>query len=38
MSEPVIREWIFYLDDMIEFAEKVVVYTADFDQDLTPHG
>jgi len=33
MSEPVIREWIFYLDDMIEFAEKVVVYTADFDQD-----
>ncbi|MBN4076913.1 DUF86 domain-containing protein [Mariprofundus ferrooxydans] len=33
MSEPVIREWIFYLDDMIEFAEKVVVYTSDFDQD-----
>ncbi len=33
MSEPVIREWIFYLDDMIEFAEKVIVYTDGFDQD-----
>jgi len=33
MSEPIIREWIFYLDDMIGFAEKVVVYTDGFDQD-----
>jgi uncharacterized protein with HEPN domain len=26
-------EWIFYLDDMIGFAEKVLTYTADLDQD-----
>lgn len=26
MSEPV-REWRFYLDDMLGFAEKVMVYT-----------
>ena len=29
MSE---REWRFYLDDMIDFAEKVLAYTAGFDQ------
>jgi len=29
MSE---REWRFYLDDMIGFAEKVLVYTEGFDQ------
>jgi uncharacterized protein with HEPN domain len=29
MSE---REWRFYLDDMIDFAEKVLVYTEGFDQ------
>ncbi len=30
MSET--REWRFYLDDMIEFAEKVICYTDGFDQ------
>jgi uncharacterized protein with HEPN domain len=29
MSE---REWRFYLDDMIGFAEKVLTYTEGFDQ------
>lgn len=29
MSE---REWRFYFDDMIAFAEKVLVYTEGFDQ------
>ena len=32
MSDPVQREWRFYLDDMIGFAEKVVAYTHNFDQ------
>lgn len=32
MSEPVTREWRFYLDDMIVFAEKVLSYTDGFDQ------
>jgi hypothetical protein len=27
MSEAVQREWRFYLDDMIAFAEKAVAYT-----------
>jgi uncharacterized protein with HEPN domain len=27
MSETVQREWRFYLDDMISFAEKVMTYT-----------
>ena len=31
MSEPV-REWRFYLDDMIGFAEKALAYTDGFDQ------
>ena len=26
------REWRFYIDDMIAFAEKVLAYTADMDQ------
>lgn len=26
------REWRFYLDDMIAFAEKVLAYTRDLDQ------
>jgi uncharacterized protein with HEPN domain len=30
MSE---REWRFYLDDMIGFAEKVIVYTRGLDQN-----
>jgi len=32
MSEPSVREWRFYLDDMIGFAEKVLSYTEGFDQ------
>ena len=31
MSEPTAREWHFYLDDMISFAEKVASYTHGFD-------
>ncbi len=27
------REWRFYIADMIEFAEKVLAYTKDVDQD-----
>lgn len=26
------REWRFYLDDMIGFAEKALAYTTGFDQ------
>lgn len=33
MSDPTQREWRFYLDDMIGFAEKVVAYTQGLDQD-----
>ena len=32
MSELVQREWRFYLDDMIGFAEKVIAYTQGLDQ------
>ena len=32
MSEPSPREWRFYIDDMISFAEKVCAYTQGFDQ------
>ena len=32
MSEAVVREWRFYLDDMIGFAERVLTYTEGFDQ------
>jgi uncharacterized protein with HEPN domain len=28
-STPSVREWRFYLDDMISFAEKVLAYTHD---------
>lgn len=31
MSEAIRREWRFYLDDMIGFAEKVLVYTNGLD-------
>ena len=31
MSEPT-REWRFYLDDMVGFAEKVLAYTYSLDQ------
>ncbi|MFH1155530.1 MAG: DUF86 domain-containing protein [Pseudomonadota bacterium] len=33
MSETDKRAWRFYLDDMIDFAEKVLAYTDGFDQD-----
>jgi uncharacterized protein with HEPN domain len=32
MSDGTVREWRFYLHDMIGFAEKVVTYTDGFDQ------
>ncbi len=32
MSEPHQREWDFYLDDMLAFAEKVLTYTKGLDQ------
>ena len=32
MSESARREWRFYLDDMIAFAENVVIYTEGLDQ------
>lgn len=32
MSEHAVREWRFYLDDMIGFAEKVIAYTDGLDQ------
>ena len=32
MSDPAQREWRFYLDDMIGFAEKVLAYTDSLDQ------
>ncbi len=28
------REWLFYLDDMIQFAGKVLTYTAGMDRAL----
>ena len=33
MSEAPAREWRFYVDDMIGFAETVMEYTAGLDQD-----
>jgi uncharacterized protein with HEPN domain len=32
MSDAGNREWRFYIDDMIEFAEKILGYTESFDQ------
>ena len=32
MSDNAEREWRFYLDDMIVFAEKVIAYTDGLDQ------
>ena len=34
MSDPSPREWRFYIDDMISFAEKVIAYTDGLDQEL----
>jgi uncharacterized protein with HEPN domain len=33
MSDFTAREWRFYIDDMIAFAEKVIAYTAGLDQE-----
>ncbi len=33
MSEPLQREWRFYVSDMIGFAEKVIAYTEGLDQE-----
>ncbi|VVC84122.1 Protein of unknown function DUF86, BT0167 group [Sideroxydans sp. CL21] len=33
MSDTVKREWRFYLDDMIGFAEKVKAYTDGLNQE-----
>lgn len=33
MSDTPAREWLFYLDDMIGFAEKVIAYTEGMDQE-----
>lgn len=32
MSDASPREWRFYIDDMIDFAEKVIAYTNGLDQ------
>ncbi len=32
MSNTVVREWRFYLNDMIGFAQKVITYTDGLDQ------
>ncbi len=32
MSEPTQREWRFYVDDMIDFAGRVLAYTRDVDE------
>ncbi len=32
MSDALVREWHFYLEDMIGFAEKVLAYAEGFDQ------
>ena len=33
MSDAGAREWRFYIDDMITFAENVIAYTNGFDQE-----
>ena len=33
MSDSAPREWRFYIDDMIGFAEKVIAYSQGLDQD-----
>lgn len=33
MSEPAKREWRFYLNDMTDFASKVLTYTEGMEQD-----
>ncbi|HWS75427.1 MAG TPA: HepT-like ribonuclease domain-containing protein [Quisquiliibacterium sp.] len=38
MSEGAAREWRFYVDDMISFAEKVLSYTAGMERNRLIHG
>ena len=33
MSEKGVREWRFYLDDMLSFAEKVLAYSEGFERE-----
>ncbi len=33
MSERPVREWRFYVDDMIDFAQKVIAYTDGLSQE-----
>jgi len=33
MSDASQREWRFYLEDMIDFGEKVLAYTGGYDQE-----
>jgi len=33
MSNSPIRQWYFYIDDMIKFAEKVIRYTQNLDKE-----
>jgi uncharacterized protein with HEPN domain len=32
MSDTPPRSWLFYIDDMIQFANKVITYSEGFDQ------
>jgi uncharacterized protein with HEPN domain len=34
MSDDTSRAWLFYIDDMIGFADKVIAYTSGLDQGL----
>lgn len=38
MSDAAGREWRFYIDDMIGFAEAVLAYTEGFDQEAFVHS
>lgn len=38
MSERPPRSWLFYIDDMIQFATKVITYTEGLDQDKFVHS
>lgn len=38
MSDTAGREWRFYIDDMIGFAEAVLAYTEGFDQEAFVHS
>jgi uncharacterized protein with HEPN domain len=38
MSDDATRTWQFYIDDMIEFADKVIAYTDGLDQNRFVHS